>query len=166
MQVSFSVGSWEMIQEQKHVAPYLLYDAVDDHRTRSEHKSHDRKVYPADHPFWDSWFPPNGWGCRCSVIQVTKKQAEKFGYKVSEPSKQKYFNWTNPRTGRRRKVPEGIDPGWDYNPGKTGQKELYRLQLEKIDAMPESMQSSSLEGVSLTVKLLHEAQNNSDKGGG
>ncbi|MET0106191.1 MAG: phage minor head protein [Sedimenticola sp.] len=160
MQASYSVGAWEMIQQQKNDSPYLIYDAVDDHRTRSEHKSHDGKVYPADHPFWDSWFPPNGWGCRCTTIQVTKAQAEKFGYEISEPPKQMYFKWTNPRTGKVHKVPEGIDPGWDYNPGKAGWKQLYRLQIEKIGAMPHSIQKAALEGVAATVNILAKRRKN------
>jgi hypothetical protein len=29
-----------------------------------------------------------------------------------------YRDWTNPRTGEVVKVPEGIDPGFAYNPGQ------------------------------------------------
>ena len=30
-----------------------------------------------------------------------------------------FYEWTNPDTGEVLKIPNGIDPGWAYNPGKT-----------------------------------------------
>jgi len=33
-----------------------------------------------------------------------------------------YYDWTDKSTGRTHKIPVGIDPGWDYNPGKVDVK--------------------------------------------
>ena len=33
------------------------------------------------------------------------------------------YEWVNPKTGEIMTVPNGIDPGWAYNPGKTSWKE-------------------------------------------
>lgn len=30
------------------------------------------------------------------------------------------YDWIDKDTGEIHKVPVGIDPGWDYNPGKEG----------------------------------------------
>jgi hypothetical protein len=30
-----------------------------------------------------------------------------------------YYEWTDKRTGEVHQVPKGIDPGWDYSPGKS-----------------------------------------------
>ena len=29
------------------------------------HRALDGKCFPVDHPFWHTWFPPNGHRCRC-----------------------------------------------------------------------------------------------------
>ena len=41
LQSAYSVGQWQAIAAQADTAPYLMYDAVDDHRTRSEHAALD-----------------------------------------------------------------------------------------------------------------------------
>lgn len=40
------------------------------------------RVYPADSPVWDVWFPPNGFKCRCTVKTLSKRQVEQRGLKV------------------------------------------------------------------------------------
>jgi uncharacterized protein with gpF-like domain len=59
-----------------------MYDAVNDSRTRPTHLALDEKVFPADHPFWDKWYPPNGYRCRCSVIPLSESQVKSAGLKI------------------------------------------------------------------------------------
>lgn len=42
--------------------------------------------------------------------------------------------WTNKRTGEVQRVPKGIDPGWDYNPGEGRQAHLQKVLAEKMAA--------------------------------
>ena len=51
---------------------YLQYRTARDERVRASHRPLDRITLPADDPFWDEFFPPNGWNCRCNVVQVGK----------------------------------------------------------------------------------------------
>lgn len=48
----------------------LQYRTAHDDRVRYEHRALHNVTLPASDPFWDEFFPPNGWRCRCTVVQV------------------------------------------------------------------------------------------------
>lgn len=50
----------------------LQFDAINDERTRLTHKALDGKIQPMDSPFWDTYYPPLDWNCRCTVRKVRK----------------------------------------------------------------------------------------------
>ena len=52
---------------------YLLqYRTVGDKRVREAHRLMHGITLPASSRFWDWYFPPNGWNCRCTVVQVRR----------------------------------------------------------------------------------------------
>lgn len=63
MQQAYAAGAWQEIEAQKEIAPFLMYDAVDDFRTRPLHASWDRTVLPVTNAWWNSHYPPNGYNC-------------------------------------------------------------------------------------------------------
>lgn len=135
MQSAYAAGQWQQIQANKATMPYLQYNAVDDLRTRDEHRALDNKVYPVDHPFWRYYYPPNGWNCRCSVIQLSQKMLDDMGLSVSPDEDVEYKNWKNPRTGETVKLPKGIDPGFQFNAGIQRAEHLQELAREKARAI-------------------------------
>lgn len=52
----------------------LVYQGVLDQRIRPQHKELHGAIYPVDDEFWNTYFPPNGWGCRCSVRRITERK--------------------------------------------------------------------------------------------
>ena len=50
----------------------LQYRTVGDDHVRPEHAALNGTTLPFSDPFWDSYYPPNGWNCRCTVVQVRK----------------------------------------------------------------------------------------------
>lgn len=58
---------WQDCERNADLYPNLRYIAVQDERTREPHAALHGCVIPIDHPFWDKYYPPNGWNCRCSV---------------------------------------------------------------------------------------------------
>lgn len=152
IQSAYSVGQWEMIQASAQSAPYLLYDAVDDGRTRPEHAARDGQIHHVYSDFWKTHFPPSGWNCRCGVIQLTKAEAEELGG-IQRSAQIEYRDWKNPRTGKVRKVPVDTDPGWDHNPGKSRREALERVLDEKVGALPPAQREAMLRALARRNKL-------------
>lgn len=50
----------------------LQYRTANDDKVRPEHAALDRVTLPMSDPFWQEYYPPNGWNCRCTVVQVRK----------------------------------------------------------------------------------------------
>lgn len=117
MRTANMAGKWHKIQETKENRPYLKYITVGDERTRDEHAAWDGIVLPIDDKFWNTHYPPNGRGCRCTVLTLSKSQAKRTG--VNRSPKIEKTERTNIQTGENYgSVPKGIDTGWDYNVGK------------------------------------------------
>lgn len=67
---------WTKFQEQKEYYPNLVYRTVGDSRVRPEHAALNGVVKPIDDPFWKTYYPPNGWRCRCTVMNTAEKVSE------------------------------------------------------------------------------------------
>ena len=89
---------------------------------RPEHLSWDGLVLPHDDPFWQSHYPPNGWGCQCKVFAESERSLER---KKLKPGKAPPIEFEEKTVGvrgpspRTVKVPKGIDPGWAHAPGRS-----------------------------------------------
>jgi SPP1 gp7 family putative phage head morphogenesis protein len=101
---------WQEIKRTAYLYPNLRYETVGDDRVRDEHWALDGLIRPINDDFWKTHFPPNGWGCRCTVIQTddepTKQPdlvptpAKGFNQNVGETGKlideqHPYFNMDN-----------------------------------------------------------------------
>lgn len=111
-----AAGQWQRIERTKRALPYLLYQLGPSERHRPEHAAKAGLVLPVDDPFWASWMPPNGWGCKCRVRQITAREAGERG--IDEAPVIEVEAKENERTGEIWQVPKGIDPGWHTNPGQ------------------------------------------------
>jgi len=78
IQTAFQSGHYEQMvkPEVMKYRPYWMYDAMNDQRTRRSHLAMDGRVFRADDPVWDIWYPPNGFRCRCSVITLSERQVK------------------------------------------------------------------------------------------
>lgn len=126
MQSAYQAGRWKQMQRVVKARPYWRYLAVKDSRTRPSHLALDGKVYRADHPFWDTYYPPNGFQCRCTVQTLSERQVEARGYRVESempgPEAVK-----DPATGMEYVVQPIPDQGWEHNPAK----EAFEPDLDK-----------------------------------
>ena len=53
---------------------YLQYRTAKDDKVRPEHAALHGVTLPITDPFWEEYYPPNGWNCRCTVVQVRKSK--------------------------------------------------------------------------------------------
>ncbi len=52
----------------------LQYRTAGDDKVRPEHAVLNRVTLPITDSFWEEYYPPNGWNCRCTVVQVRKSK--------------------------------------------------------------------------------------------
>ena len=83
----------------------LQYRTAGDNHVREEHAAMHGITLPVNDPFWDKYFPPNGWNCRCTAVQVRKGK-----YPVSDPAKAMKAG-DDCTSGIKREM-------FRYNPGK------------------------------------------------
>ena len=147
MQTAYSVQAWQEIEAQAEIAPFLMYDAVDDFRTREQHRRWDRTVLPWNHPWFNSHYPPLGFNCRCGVIQLSEDELGAMGLSPSEPPEDGTYRWRNPRTEIVERVPDGVDPGFDHNSGEVYLAKLRRLAAERVQQLPDDMRGAAQAGL-------------------
>ena len=137
LRVSYAAGHWAQFEATKSTRPWLRYVAVMDERTRPEHAALHNLCLPVDHPFWKTWAPPNGWNCRCTLQSLSQRDVDRMRDRlVFEPPTIEARPWTNKRTGEILYVPDGIDPGWAYNPGQAGSRAASRAADKLVAAEP------------------------------
>lgn len=137
MRSARAAGQWERAQRTKKALPYFVYLLGPSIKHRKEHESWKGIILPIDHTFWKTHFAPNGWGCKCHIRQISQREADRLlakgGYTTEAPPI-KYIDWENKRTGEVEQIPEGIDPGWNTNPGWLREANLDRDFLRKAQS--------------------------------
>lgn len=68
---------WLDIEDSKDTHPYLEYVTMKDDRVRPEHEALDGIILPIDDPFWDYYYTPNGYRCRCTTRKRTEREYER-----------------------------------------------------------------------------------------
>ena len=130
-----AAGQWDRAQRTKKTHPYFLYELGPSKEHRDQHRAWAGTLLPVDDPWWDDHFPPNGWGCKCRVRQVSKAEAERRGGPTPRPPRNAR-TMTNRRTGMRFEVDQGLDPAWASNPGKFRGQTLMEHLRGKIESDP------------------------------
>ncbi|WP_441374340.1 phage head morphogenesis protein [Acinetobacter lwoffii] len=115
IQNAYAHGIWTQQQENKANRPYLRYSSLNDGRTRPSHLALNNIIRHIDDSFWYTYYPPNGFKCRCGVDALTEAQAKKLGITIDDD------------------LPDiQPDNGWAVSPASYG-KHLNNVLQEKID---------------------------------
>lgn len=119
---------WQDYQANADILPFIQYVTQGDDRVRAAHAAIDGVTLPMDDPFWDEYYPPNGWNCRCTVNQVAgpKVPAEIF------PNE------------------EQVHPSFKNNPAKS--KEIFTEDHPYFNGIPKKQRQNLLKAVNKLVK--------------
>ncbi len=75
VQSAQSVENWQSFSDN--TKRYLLeYRTAGDERVRADHDALRGICLPKDDPFWQSYYPPLGWRCRCVAVQVLASEKQ------------------------------------------------------------------------------------------
>lgn len=118
MRTSYAAGNEKQMQATKKARPYARYIGGLSRRPRKLHLEWNGIILPLDHPWWKDHTPPNGFRCKCKKVSMSQRELDREGLSVTDAPDDGFYDWTNPNTGETIQVPNGIDPGWAYNPGK------------------------------------------------
>jgi SPP1 gp7 family putative phage head morphogenesis protein len=133
VQTAYMAGRYAGQMENVDDRPYWQYVAILDTHTRPSHRALNGRVFRYDDPFWQSFYPPNGWGCRCRVTTRTEDEiaTRRLTVETSEGKLGTVLRRVSEKTDALREVAtyRAIDPttgkavvvspdvGWSYNPG-------------------------------------------------
>ncbi|TBW58547.1 head morphogenesis protein [Marinobacter halodurans] len=171
-----AAGQWQRIQHTKESLPYLLYELGPSENHRDEHVKWAGTLLPVDHPWWRDHMPPNGYGCKCRVRQVSQVEAERLdrdgvrdpraeietdpetglptGRRVRrtmpvrrEPPPTQTVSYTNRRTGEMVQVDQGLHPAWASNPGQDRVRVLRDRMTAKLDTADQRLAKATTRDV-------------------
>jgi len=130
IQTAYMAGRYKEQINNIENRPYFQYVAVMDRRTRPSHAMLNGRVFRYDDEFWNSFYPPNGWGCRCRVRSLSEDNIKdrKLDVDYSKDHLTEELRVISKRTGEQKPVAVytdsltghkiSPDAGWSYNPGK------------------------------------------------
>ena len=67
-----NASAYHRLKSEARVFPYWEYRTAGDDRVREEHAALEGITLPPSDKFWNDYYPPNGWNCRCTAVQVLK----------------------------------------------------------------------------------------------
>lgn len=143
MQQAYSAARYQRYMGNLDNRPYWQYSAVGDNRTRPAHQALNGKIYRYDDPFWATFYPPNGFNCRCTVIALSERDLKRKGIEQVGSSEALLVKAKRPKDklGNQEetigfKLPDGTvrvaDKGFDYNVGRLSYKPNLDLYPEKL----------------------------------
>lgn len=165
IQSAYNAGRYLEQLEDVDFAPYLQYMAILDERTRPTHRALHEKTFRYDDPFWSFMYPPNGWGCRCFVRNLTENQLQQKNITVEKSGKNLKTKDVviNEDTGETKevavfdttdltgkKISVQTDAGWSSNSGKAAW-DIDVLAYNSVKDMPQGLKDKFISDMAQNV---------------
>jgi SPP1 gp7 family putative phage head morphogenesis protein len=135
LQSGFMSRKWQNIQSLKTFRPYLQYKTERDDLVRPTHRVLHNKIWHVNNKIWQRIYPPNGYNCRCDVLQLTEAQAKAKGITTSTT------------------VPENFpDAGFAGNVG-TNRTQIFKSYEKRASRLSRKKESQFLDGLIASTAL-------------
>lgn len=120
VQTAYSAGQWNANQDPavQEILWGYRYVTVGDDRVRPTHAAMDGMTASKDDPVWRTAFPPCGYNCRCTAIEIFIGDPEAVAVPLAPVVEIDGIM-----------VVPGPDAGWDFNPGEVYGDALGLLSL-------------------------------------
>ncbi|MBQ9254999.1 MAG: minor capsid protein [Bacteroidales bacterium] len=152
---NFAVQSCQMAVKWNEYAKdgdnyYLQYRTANDGKVRPAHQALNKTTLPFSDKFWNNYYPPLDWNCRCTVVQVRKNKyplsdsdkAIKQGELATDTPKKKMFRFN---AGKEMKIFPSKHP---YLPKGCGECEFKKQRhLAYNPASPQCQVCNTLESL-------------------
>ncbi len=120
MRTAFSAGNEAQLQRTKSRRPFARYIAGLSANPRQDHLNWHNIILPIDHPWWSTHTPPNGFGCKCRKVSVSRFELKRNGWEVSRNAP------TSPQSKK------GVDESFHFNPGLVPLEKIGQVGAEKF----------------------------------
>jgi hypothetical protein len=148
LRTSYAAGRYAQLQAIKDWRPYWQYIHSDAVRfPRPLHLAWNGLILAADDPWWQTHFPPNGWGCQCSIRSLAARDMTRLG--KDGPDQAPPLDMQTVDVGARGpsprtiETPAGVDPGFGYTPGRDAYARLVQSALQSTARLPAAAAASS-----------------------
>lgn len=139
MQASYQAARYRQMTDPAvmEARPFWRYVSVQDGHTRRAHAAMNGKIFRCDDPIWQTWYPPNGFNCRCTVVTVSREEMKRDGG-ILEPEAPVGLmpdqGWGD-RSGSLETLLKTPSKGilWTEVKGQPGPAELGRPKEKEID---------------------------------
>lgn len=143
MQSAYMAGRYAEQMRMVDSRPFWEYVAILDSRTRPAHAALNGSVYRFDDPFWNTFYPPCGYNCRCRVRTRSARDVASEDLaprssagrlvEIDQPigksgETRPAIAYDDPATGRRI----APDPGFGFNPGREWQRPFTPPPLDTV----------------------------------
>lgn len=147
LQSAYMAGRYRQFADNVASRPYWQYVAVLDARTRPAHRALNGRVFRHDDPGWASFWPPNGYRCRCRVRALSAADVSESDIALS--STEGRLSQAQVPAGRGTDAPTATVTRFEHAPGKyfapdpgfnfnAGQEWLRPFTPPPLDTLPRS----------------------------
>lgn len=121
----------------------MRYDAVMDDLVRDDHAALNGIIRKVDDNFWSTYYPPNGWNCRCGVSQLMESEVTPGDLKKPVPSQKLDPIWQK-NTGRDKQIWGKWLTQKDINAGTWKDNKLSSFDSLPVNSLPAAFDTANM----------------------